>query len=115
MARPRTPEDERRSECFAIRLTPAERLALQEEAEGLSLTPTELARQRLVEGRVLVREHRQLPPRHVLALGRIGTNLNQIARSLNSLEDVTSSEIDDALRDLRRLLASIIEGADDGP
>ncbi len=115
MARPRVSEDDRRSECFAIRLTPNERIALQTEAERLALTPTELARQKLVEGRVVVRGHRQLSPQHVFTLGRIGVNLNQIARTLNSGRAMASGEIDEVLRELRQILAAIIgEGGPSG-
>ncbi len=115
MARPRAPEEERRSECFAIRLTPAERLALQEEAERLSLSPTSLARQRLLRGRVVVQEHRQLDPRQVFELGRIGVNLNQIARALNSGQNINPAAIEAALAELRTLLAQIVRPGGDAP
>jgi len=115
MARPRAPEEERRSECFAIRLTPAERLALQEEAERLSLSPTSLARQRLLRGRVVVQEHRRLDPRQVFELGRIGVNLNQIARALNSGQNINPAAIEAALAELRSLLAQIVRPSGDAP
>ncbi len=115
MARPRAPEEERRSECFAIRLTPAERLALQEEAERLSLSPTSLARQRLLRGRVVVQEHRRLDPRQVFELGRIGVNLNQIARALNSGQNINPAAIEAALAELRTLLAQIVRPSGDAP
>jgi hypothetical protein len=108
MARPRRPEDERRSECFAIRLTPGERIALQDEAERLSLSPTSLARQRLLRGRVVVQEHRRLDPRQAFELGRIGINLNQIARALNSGQNINPAAIEGALAELRGLLADIV-------
>lgn len=113
MARPRAPEEERRSECFAIRLTPAERLALQEEAERLSLSPTSLARQRLLRGRVVVQEHRRLDPRQAFELGRIGVNLNQIARALNSGQNLNSAAIEAALGELRQLLAAALRPGPD--
>jgi hypothetical protein len=108
MARPRGSEDERRSECFAIRLTPAERLALQDEAERLSISPTSLARQRLLSGRVVVHEHRRLDPRQAFELGRIGVNLNQIARALNSGQRLNPAAIEAALAELGELLAEIV-------
>jgi len=108
MARPRSSEDERRSECFAIRLTPAERLSLLDEAERLAISPTELARQRLLRGRVVVHEHRKLAPRQVFELGRIGVNLNQIARALNSRQNINPATIESAIAELKELVASIL-------
>ncbi|MEA3000852.1 MAG: hypothetical protein QOK17_2685 [Sphingomonadales bacterium] len=108
MARPRGSEDERRSECFAIRLTPGERIALQAEAERLSISPTSLARQRLLSGRVVVHEHRRLDARQAFELGRIGVNLNQIARALNSGQNLNPATIDAALAELRQVIASIL-------
>jgi hypothetical protein len=119
MARPRAPDTDRRSECFAIRLTPGECIALQDEAERLSMTPTELARQRLTKGRVVVHEHRQLAPRQVFELGRIGVNLNQIARALNARQNVNPATIQSAIEELKPLIASLmLDGAtlpDDDP
>ena len=108
MARPRCSEGERRSECFAIRLTPAERLSLLDEAERLAISPTELARQRLTRGRVVVHEHRQLDPRQVFELGRIGVNLNQIARALNSRQNINPATIEAAIKELKQLIASVL-------
>lgn len=115
MARPRSSEDERRSECFAIRLTPGERLALTHEAERLSISPTELARQRLTKGRVVVHEHRQLAPRQVFELGRIGINLNQIARALNSRQNINPATIESAIDELKKLIASLLLDGAGGP
>jgi Mobilization protein NikA len=116
MARPRSSEDERRSECFAIRLTPGERLALQDAAERFSMSPTELARQRLTKGRVVVHEHRQLDPRQVFELGKIGVNLNQIARALNSRQNINPATIESAIAELKKLIASLLlDGGPDAP
>lgn len=115
MARPRSSEDERRSECFAIRLTPAERLSLLDEAERLSMSPTELARQRLTRGRVVVHEHRKLGPRQVFELGRIGVNLNQIARALNSRQNINPATIESAIAELRQLIAGLLSGGGEAP
>ena len=108
MARPRKDDDERRSDCFTIRLTPAERLALSAEAARLRLSPTELARQRLIRGRVVVRQHRQPDPRLVFELGKIGVNLNQIARALNSDQKLNPATIEAALDELRPVIARLM-------
>lgn len=108
MARPRKNDEERRSECFAIRLTPDERLSLIAEAERLEITPTELARQRLIKGRVVVHEHRKLDPRQAFELGRIGVNLNQIARALNSGQNLNPATIDGAIGEVRELIATLL-------
>ena len=89
MARPPKDDTERRSQCFAIRLTPSERLSLIAEAERLAISPTELARKRITRGRIVVQEHRQQDPRLVFQLSKIGVNLNQIARALNSRSGVS--------------------------
>ena len=109
MARPRISDGERRSECFTIRLAPAERLALQAEAERLSMSPTELARQRVLKGRVVVREHRQSDPRLIFELGKIGVNLNQIARALNSQQNVNPAVIEAAVANLQPIFASLLQ------
>jgi hypothetical protein len=115
MARPRRSDDERRSECLTIRLTPAERLALLAEAEQLSITPTSLARQRLIRGRLVVHEHRRLDPRQVFELGRIGVNLNQIARALNSGQHLNPATIEGVLAELKRLIGEILRPEADIP
>lgn len=115
MARPRIGDNERRSELLVLRLTPAERLALVAEAERLSMTLTELARTRVVKGRVVVREHRQLAPRQVFELGKIGVNLNQIARALNERQNLNPATIESAIHELKTLIASLLPGAPGGP
>jgi hypothetical protein len=115
MARPKTSDDERRSEFLVLRLTPAERLALIAEAERLSMTLTELARQRITRGRVVVREHRQLDPRQVFELGKIGVNLNQIARALNARQNINPATIEAAIGELNELIAVILQPGDGLP
>jgi hypothetical protein len=110
MARPRTSDDERRSEFLVLRLTPAERLTLVAEAERLSLTLTELCRQRVVKGRVVVHEHRQLAQRHIFELGKIGVNLNQIARALNERQNLNPATIESAIDELKTLIAGLLIG-----
>jgi hypothetical protein len=126
MARPRKDDEIRRSAYFAVRLTPAEREALFAEAGRLAISPTELARQRLTRGRVLVQEHPQLDPRQVFELGKIGVNLNQIARALNSRQNINPATIEAGIDELKALIAAILRpgeplpisgdgGADAGP
>lgn len=114
MARPRISDEERRSECFTIRLAPDERLALLAEAGRLRMSPTELARQRVLKGRVVVREHRQQDPRLVFQLGKIGVNLNQIARALNERQSVNPALINAAIEDLRPVIARLMLDPDAG-
>lgn len=114
MARPRKDDDQRRSEYFTIRLTPDERLALLAEAGRLRMSPTELARQRVLKGRVVVREHRQQDPRLVFQLGKIGVNLNQIARALNERQNVNPAVINAAIGELRPVIARLMLHPDAG-
>ncbi len=108
MARPRISDDERRSECFTIRVSPAERLALQAEAARLRMSPTELARARVLKGHVVVREHRQPDPRLIFELNKIGVNLNQIARALNSQQNVNPAVIEGTVAALQPVLAGLL-------
>jgi hypothetical protein len=87
MARPRLAESELR-ENFTVRLSLAERAAVEERARLLKLTPSDYARACLVQGTVRVIREEGHDPEKVRALLAIGNNLNQIARRLNASGEV---------------------------
>ena len=105
------------TETFVFRCTAAEKAQLRAKAEAAGLPAATLLREAL--GLTEARRRKPIPrvdPALVLAVGRIGGNLNQIARWLNRA--MLAGRIDlDALTVARRLLtierqlAQIIEAA----
>jgi len=87
MARPRLAETEIR-ENFTVRLSPAERAAVEARARLLKMTPSDYARACLVQGTVKVIQEQGHDPEKVRALLAVGNNLNQIARRLNASGEV---------------------------
>ena len=87
MARPRKDSDELRTETLAFRLTPAERIQIEQAAAKANLTPSAYARMQALKGRVVVPEHRTLAPDLFDELRRIGVNLNQLTRLAHINED----------------------------
>ena len=81
----RTRAKEPRSATIVFRCTEAEKAELRAKADAAGLSAAELLREAL--GLAHVRRRKPVPrvdPRLVLALGRIGGNLNQIARRANA-------------------------------
>lgn len=76
---------ELRSATIVFRCTEAEKAELRSKADAAGLSAAELLREAL--GLAQARRRKPVPhvdPRLVLALGRIGGNLNQIARRANA-------------------------------
>lgn len=84
MARPRLGEGERRTRTLGVRLTAGEAEALSEQAQTAQLSMGAYVRRRALGQRVRVAEERRLGAAELQELNRIGVNLNQIARRLNS-------------------------------
>lgn len=100
------PAKERRSETFVFRCTPAEKAALRAKAEAAGLSAADL----LLEALRFTEARRRKPipraaPELVRAVGRIGGNLNQIARWLNRAARAGESRQIDALQVARQLVA----------
>ncbi|WP_240664649.1 plasmid mobilization protein [Paenirhodobacter ferrireducens] len=111
------PAKERLSEIFVFRCTPTEKAVLRAKAEAAGLSAADLLREAL--GLTEVRRRKPIPraaPELVRAAGRIGGNLNQIARWLNRAARAGESRQIDALQVARQLvaierqLARLIEG-----
>lgn len=87
MARPKKDPDELRTETLAFRLTPAERVRIEQAAAQAGLGPSAYARMQALKGRVVVPEHRTLHPDLFDELRRIGVNLNQLTRLAHIREE----------------------------
>ena len=84
MARPRLVEEQRRSRTVGVRLTAGEAEALGEQARAARLSLGAYVRRRALGQWVRVVEERRLGAGELRELNRIGVNLNQVARLLNS-------------------------------
>ena len=77
MARPRLHESERRARTVGVRVTAAEAAELRERAQAARLSMGAYLRRRALGQRVRIAAE-------LRDLNRIGVNLNQMARALNS-------------------------------
>jgi hypothetical protein len=103
MARP----SQNLSKRITVRLTPEEHARLKQDADTAAVDVTTIARSQLLDAPLPKRKYRRSVDHDkladvLLALGRIGTNLNQIAKVANSSGD--SSSFRDA-----KLLKNLLE------
>ena len=106
--RPRKPDLDKRGLIVAARVSPDERAAIEERAAASNRELSDFLREQALTGKVLVRAFNTLSAidRHDLA--RIGSNLNQIARVLNTTgETYRARNIESLLDELRGLLARL--------
>lgn len=123
MPRPKKQSLEARSIVFGVRLTPEERTSIERKAAASGLTPSDYCR-----AAVLGLQVRADPPSptspavpadgctpsgapspapdtaHVVALNRVGVNLNQIARRLNSGLGMVPADLSESLARVNDLL-----------
>ena len=98
------PAKEPLTETFVFRCTASEKAQLRSKAEAAGLPASTLLREAL--GLIEARRRKPIPrvdPVLVLAVGRIGGNLNQIARWLNHAMKVGRTDLD-TLTVARRLV-----------
>jgi hypothetical protein len=106
-------EKRRRTAHITIRLTPDERAAIDESAQRAGLTAGSHARSILL-GAPTPRQVRRPPvERRELAqllgeVGRVGNNLNQIARALNSGAEPDDGALSEALAGLQPVRDAIL-------
>ena len=100
MARPRKQVFERRTSALKLSLTEEEFSGLQKKAMAAGKAPAVYARDAALQTRLVVQQGRGLTPETFHTLNRLGVNLNQIARALNT-------GLDADLVELRRTLARI--------
>lgn len=94
------------TDTFVFRCTAAEKAELRQKADAAGVPVATLLREAL--GRTDARRRKPAPrvdPALVLAVGRIGSNLNQIARWLNRAHAAGFSPTIDAVEVARRLLS----------
>ena len=99
MARPTKKTDDQRAAVVSFRLTAAEATAFTKRAQAAGLKPGDYARRVALAGRVTVRKTADADPAVIVQLIKIGTNLNQLARTANGVGRVPP--------DLDRLCRSI--------
>lgn len=95
--RPRKAAHERRGKPIAFRVSEDERRAIEAAADAAGVTASEYARHMTLTGRIIVHQHRALADHDRADLGRVGSNLNQIARHLNAGRAVDPDAIAAAL------------------
>lgn len=94
------------ADTFVFRCTAAEKAELRQKAEAAGVPVATLLREAL--GRADARRRKPAPrvdPALVLAVGRVGGNLNQIARWLNRAHAAGLTSTIDAVEVARRLLS----------
>lgn len=109
MARPRKEHIEARSERLNLRLTLGERATLEAKAAAAGVPPTDYARRVVLGGQLAIVEAKAADPQLVLALNRVGVNLNQIARALNGHAAFSPAELSRTLSRLNQLLDHLQE------
>ena len=98
MARPKLPPQDQKSKRMIVRLTPIEHAQAQLAAARYGIGVAELVRRRLRGIRLPASPtEEKLNADAVAALNRIGINLNQIAKRINSGGGVNAGKIMDAL------------------
>ena len=110
MARPRKDQLDARGHPVSVRLTPDERVQLQGKADVAGLSLSDFIRQAALGASIHVAA--PIPTStaspagvaHIVALNRVGVNLNQIARALNAETGFNPAELDDALKRVCDLL-----------
>lgn len=88
MVRPTKDTAERRTETLAFRLTPAERLQIEETAHTAGMSASAYARIQSLSGKVVVQQSRTLDPEAFDQLRRIGVNLNQLTRLAHGKQEI---------------------------
>lgn len=116
MARPHKEEPAKRNIMLRLRLTAAEKKSLQAVADNAGLSISDFVRGKALASSPL---HRKATPERaalikgLAGLGKIGSNLNQIARSANRLQNdampLPQQIIDDALAQIESLSQHLIK------
>ena len=111
MGRPQKQEHEKLSETVKLRLTLAEHEHVRSVAADAGVTVSDYLRRRACGYRVPTVVSRQRSDPAVLSeLNRIGVNLNQIARNLNS-DRPLRLDAHDVLGELQSVLTRLVAGA----
>ena len=109
MARPRKPEAELRGRTIGVRVNTAEAAEIAERAGAARMTTTGYMRKRALGQPVREVAVLRLGARERVELHRIGVNLNQIARALNSGISAPSGT-SEAVERVGELAAGLLSG-----
>ena len=109
MARPRKPEAERRTRTIGVRVTTAEAAEIAERAGAARMTRGGYMRRRALGQPVREAAVHRLGTRERVELHRIGVNLNQIARALNSGASAPDGTLE-AVERVGELAADLLSG-----
>lgn len=99
--------DDKRSAVVGVRLSPGEKASVEDMAAKAGMSPAEFARQRVLTGRVIVKQTRRMDAVSYRDLNRVGTNLNQLVRWLNIGGPSNPKELDELKADGTAILAQI--------
>ena len=110
MARPRLGEEERRTRTVGVRVTEAEAEELQERAQAARLSMGAYLRRRGLGQRVRMAAERRLGAAELRELNRIGVNLNQMARAMNSGAFTSPAGTRAAVERVGELVARLLAG-----
>ena len=110
MARPRLGEEERRTRTVGVRVTEAEAEELQERAQGARLSVGAYLRRRGLGQRVRMAAERRLGAAELRELNRIGVNLNQMARAMNSGAVASPAGTRETVEQVSELVARLLAG-----
>jgi hypothetical protein len=119
MARPQKDDADKREFTIRVRVTASEKLRIWQMAADAGLTPSDFMRLRTMAATQPLR-HKPTPERELLLnvmaeLGKIGSNVNQIARHLNSRDEtgqlagIDTDEINQAMQGLDGLTAQVLK------
>ena len=93
---------------FTIQLTKEERLALELKAHIADLSLSEFVRQSIKKVKISNLDDRELKKERTRQIARIGNNLNQIARKVNSNENtINTAKIRSDLKAIKQKLVSL--------
>ena len=112
MARPRLGEEERRTRTLGVRVTKAEAEELRERAQAAHLSVAAYVRRRALGRRVRTAPEWRLGAAELRELNRIGVNLNQMARAMNSGVSAPA-ETREAVERVGELVAGLLAGEAD--
>ena len=109
MVRPRKPEAERRNRTMCVRVTTEEAATIAERAGAARMTKGAYLRRRALGQPVREAAVHRLGARERVELHRIGVNLNQIARALNSGASAPAGTLE-AVERVGELAAGLLTG-----
>ena len=113
MARPRLGDEERRTRTIGVRVTEAEAAELAERSHAARLSMGAYMRHRALGQPVRIAPERRLGATDLRELNRIGVNLNQMARVLNSGAARAPAETRAAVERVGELVAALLAGEAD--